>query len=170
MEQVPPQVACFAVRKTANDNADAYSESAVEAVNRDFYVDDLPTKSYENEDEAVETSKEMASMLMKGGFSLTKWMSNSKSVMAEFPQDQQATSFKNLDPKFEVLPSEKALGIQWSTEDDLFRFMVSKKTYPDNRKGVLASIAGMYDPLGFASPLVLLGKFLNQGLCKSKYG
>ena len=35
-----------------------------------------------------------------------------------------------------------------------------------NRKGVLSSVATAYDPLGFASPLLLLGKEISQELCR----
>ena len=35
-----------------------------------------------------------------------------------------------------------------------------------NRKGVLSSVATAYDPLGFASPLLLLRKEISQELCR----
>lgn len=35
-----------------------------------------------------------------------------------------------------------------------------------NRKGALSSVATAYDPLGFASPLLLLGKEIIQELCR----
>ena len=35
-----------------------------------------------------------------------------------------------------------------------------------NRKGVLSSVATAYDPLGFASPLLLLGKEISHELCR----
>ena len=37
-----PAVAKFALRKTALDNSDSFSEEAVDTVNRSFYVDDCP--------------------------------------------------------------------------------------------------------------------------------
>ena len=37
---------------------------------------------------------------------------------------------------------------------------------PKNRKGVLSSVATAYDPLGFVSPLLLLGKEISQELCR----
>ena len=47
--------------------------------------------------------------------------------------------------------------------------MFGKGEQPENRKGVLSSISTVYDPLGFASPLLLPGREINQALCKLKF-
>jgi hypothetical protein len=100
---------------------------------------------------------------------LTKWISNSREVVSAFPEDQRSPSVKDLDMDFDRLPMEKALGSHWDIEEDKFKMIVSTKQYPQNRKGVLSSVASIYDPLGFSSPLILPGKEINQELCKLKY-
>jgi hypothetical protein len=76
---------------------------------------------------------------------------------------------KDLDMGFDRLPMEKTLGSHWDIEADKFKMILSTKQYPQNRKGVLSSVASIYDPLGFSSPLILPGKEINQELCKLKY-
>ena len=70
--------------------------------------------------------------------------------------------------KSESLPIDRALGIHWNVEHDTIDFVMNDKERPENRKGVLSSIATVYDPLGFASPLLLPGREMNQELCKLK--
>ena len=40
---------------------------------------------------------------------------------------------------------------------------------PETRRGILSSIATIYDPLGYASPLLLPGREITQELCRMKY-
>ena len=54
-------------------------------------------------------------------------------------------------------------------ERDTIDFVVSNKEQPNNRKGVLSSVATVFDPLGFASPFLLPGKEMNQELCKLNF-
>lgn len=96
-------------------------------------------------------------------------MSNDREVLSAFPEDEHAPAIKDLDLKSENLPIDRALGIHWDVEEDTFNLAVSAKEHPENRKGVLSSIATVYDPLGFASPLILIGREINQELCRLKY-
>ena len=53
-------------------------------------------------------------------------------------------------------------------EKDTINLIVSDKKEPNNRKGVLSSIATIYDPLGFCCPLVLPAREINQELWRLK--
>lgn len=163
-----PSVAGYALRRTAKDNEHSFSSRAVEAVFRDFYVDDL-LKSFADSEQAKVVSKELQSLLAKAGFQLTTWLSNSRDVLEAFPADDRAPAIKDLDLQSEALPMERALGIHWDVEGDTINLVVNKKEKPENRKGVLSSIATVYDPLGFASPLILPGREINQELCRLKF-
>ena len=163
-----PSVAEYALRRTAKDNQSEYLPEAVDAVQRDFYVDDL-LKSFPNSERAIEVCKQQQSILARGGFTLTKWMSNNRDVLSAFPDNEHAPAVKNLDLKSENLPIDRALGIHWDVEGDTFRMKTGRREHPESRKGVLSSIPTEYDPLGFASPLMLIGREINQELCKLKY-
>ena len=162
-----PSVAGYALRRTATDNSHDYSQETLDAVLRDFYVDDL-LKSFSEPEEAKRVSKELESMLAKAGFQLTKWCSNSRELLQEFPVEGRAPTVKNLDLQSETLPMDRALGIRWNVEKDTIVLIVEDKKEQNNRKGVLSSIATVYDPLGFASPLMLPAREINQELCRLK--
>ena len=160
-----PSVCSYALRKTADDNSSDFSDSAVDSVWKDFYVDDF-VKAFPDESEAIETSREVHSLLSLGGFRLTKWLSNCKKVVESFPEDDRATAVKDLSIEFSDLPSEKILGVQWNLEDDVLSTFSKDLKFPRTRRGVLTSIAVIYDPLGMASPLLLPGREIHQELCR----
>ncbi|XP_033115385.1 uncharacterized protein LOC117115625 [Anneissia japonica] len=64
------------------------------------------------------------------------------------------------------LPLERALGIVWCVQNDTFRFRVEMKDVPLTRRGILSTICSIYDPLGFAAPVILRGKAILQELCR----
>ena len=81
-----PSICGYALRRTAADNREGFSSETVDAVMRDFYVDDL-LKSFETTSQAVEITKELQELLAKGGFQLTKVMSNEREVLNAFPPE-----------------------------------------------------------------------------------
>ena len=91
-----PSVAGYALRRTATDNSHDYSQDTLDAVLRDFHVDDL-LKLFSEPEEAKRVSKELESMLAKARFQLTKWCSNSRELLQEFPAEGRAPTGKNLD-------------------------------------------------------------------------
>jgi len=68
------------------------------------------------------------------------------------------------------IPNERALGMQWCPERDVFTFKVHFKEKPSTRRGVLSAVSSMYDPLGLISPFLLEGKKLLQEICSNKHG
>ena len=131
-------------------------------------MDDL-LKSFADAERAVDLSGQLRDLLAKGGFQLTKWISNCRDVLSAFPVEERAPQIKDLDLKSDSLPLDRALGIHWDVEHDIINFVFGKGEQPENRKGVLSSISTVYDPLGFASPLLLPGREINQELCKTKF-
>ena len=70
----------------------------------------------------------------------------------------------------EDLPIDCALGTQWDVEADTLSFRVKEKPVPDTRRGILSLTSSLYDPLGFAAPLILPAKVLLQELCRLDFG
>ena len=83
-----PSCANFAVKKTASDNAQLFSDQTIETVQCNFYVDDC-LKSVGQEDEAVKLARELIDLLALGGFKLTKWLSNAKKVVEALPESEK---------------------------------------------------------------------------------
>lgn len=102
---------------------------------------------------------------------LTKWVSNSRAVLASIPKEDKVNQMTELDLDREKLPNERALGIQWNIENDTFTFQINMKSQPFTRRGPLVSmVSSVYDPLGFLSLFVLEAKLILQELCRMKFG
>ena len=95
-------------------------------------------------------------------------MSNERDFL--IPEEEQAKSLKDLDMSRTTLPADRALGMKWCPESDVFTYQLSTKEKPLTRRGLLSSISSVYDPLGLASPYLLEGKKLLQLICSERCG
>ena len=162
-----PCCASYALRKTAVDNADRYGLEVTETVRRNFYVDDL-LKSMKDAESAIRMYKEVTELLSHGGFHLTKWTSNKREALEVIPDSELSKELKNVDFEKDALPTERALGLQWNTEQDKFQYNIGLKDKPETRRGILSIVSSVYDPLGFVSPFILRAKMILHQLCRKK--
>ncbi|KAI2661009.1 UvrABC system protein B [Labeo rohita] len=162
-----PSVANFALRKTAEENRSNASVEAVNTVLRNFYVDDC-LKSVLSHDQAVALYNNLTNLCASGGFHLTKWASNSRALLTSIPESERVKDVRDLDLSKDALPVERALGVLWCVNSDMFKFKVSLKEQPVTRRGILSIASSIYDPLGFLAPVILPAKILMQQLCKEK--
>ena len=164
-----PSCCNFALKRTAEDNKDEFPEEVVRTVKRNFYVDDC-LKSVKSAKNAVEFVHQLRSILSKGGFRLTKWLSNSSEVLDCIPRVERAPSVLDLDLDKVNPPIQRTLGLKWDLEKDEFTFKVTLRDRPNTRRGILSMMSSVYDPLGLVAPVVLTAKKLLQDLCKKKIG
>ncbi|XP_066910989.1 uncharacterized protein [Clytia hemisphaerica] len=164
-----PSCVNYALRRTATENKSKYGEQAAEVLHRNFYVDDM-LKSFPEDDSAISTVNNTRLMCKEGGFRLTKFHSNSRSVIESIPPEERSKSLKDLDMTTDTIPNERALGMQWCPERDVFTYKVQFKEKPSTRRGVLSTVSSMYDPLGLISPFLLEGKKILQEICANKHG
>ena len=164
-----PGCSNFALKSTANDNEEEIGSAAANFLREDFYVDD-GLKSVPSVHEAVKLIKDVKEMCKRGGFNLHKFTSNSKEVIHSIPVQDRAEDIKNLDLDQDILPIERALGIQWCIENDSFNFRITLKDKPCTRRGILSTVSSIFDPLGFVAPVLLEGKKILQELCKEDTG
>ena len=113
---------------------------------------------------------QLRSILSKGGFRLTKWLSNSSEVLDCIPRVERAPSVLGLDLDKVNPPIQRTLGLKWDLEKDEFTFKVTLRDRPNTRRGILSMMSSVYDPLGLVAPVVLTAKKLLQDLCKKKIG
>lgn len=144
-----PSCANFALRKTTDNNEACFEPEIVNTVKRNFYVDDC-LKSVKSEQVAIHLVKDLTGLLKKGGFRLTKWLSNSCEVVESIPELERATSVKDLD--FDHAPLKRALGVQWCVSSDTFGFKIIIKERPVTRRGILSVVSSIYDMLRFVHP------------------
>ena len=94
--------------------------------------------------------------MQKGGFKLTKFISNKKDILFQIPDALRSDGAKDKDLTGS-LPIERALGIFWDAEKDVIKFKIYLKDQPVTRRGMLSVISLIYDPLGLACPFLLQG-------------
>lgn len=164
-----PSVASYALRRTAEDRRGTTTPEAVETVLHNFYVDDC-LKSVATVEEAIVLVKDLSDLCAEGGFTLTKWVSNDRRVLSTIPTELRATELRDLNLTQDVLPIERALGVQWCTENDVFTYNIKPQDKSKTRRGILSIVNSTFDPLGFLAPLILPAKLLMRDLCKEKLG
>lgn len=164
-----PSCSTLALKRTAKDNGAHFHPEIIGTINNTFYVDDC-LKSMPLEQDAVQLVKDLSSACHMGGFHLTKWVSNSRTVLSAIPEEDRVKEVKMLDLDKEELPMERALGLQWNVENNTFMFKITLKEKPLTQRGMLSVVSSVYDPLGFLAPLTLPVKNTLQELCKQKYG
>ena len=146
-----PSCASFALRHTAELFKDQYSARAVKAVQRNFYVDDFLFSAATLE-EGRSTAREVAQMLSKVGFVLTKWITNTPKALEDFPTDACAKFDKSVSVSSER--REQVLGIHWNVKSDQFVVEVQLSQKPFTRRGLLSLLSSIFDSLGFVAPLL----------------
>ncbi|XP_076874397.1 uncharacterized protein LOC143524681 [Brachyhypopomus gauderio] len=152
-----PAVAIYGLRQAAREREVEYGADAREFVERDFYVDD-GLKSLPTAIAAIDLLKRVQSMLAFSNLRLHKITSNCKEVMSAFPSEDQASCLRNLDLGSDTAPVQRTLGVAWDLKNDTFTFQVSGDSKPFTRRGVLSTVNSLYDPLGFAAPVIIQGK------------
>lgn len=65
---------------------------------------------------------------------------------------------------------ERALGIRWTLETDMLHFLNQPKDKPPTKRGVLSTVAAIFDPLGLVSPIILRGRQILQQACREDIG
>ena len=92
-----------------------------------------------------------------------KIQSNSQSVLAQFPNEEKAMNFREIENKSGVFPKANALGIRWDWHDYSFCFSTrSAPKPPRTLANVLSQLASTSDPLLAVSPYLMADKLLLQ--------
>ena len=156
-----PTCANYALQQTARDNRIQFLEAA-NSVENNFYMDDY-LESSPTINEATKKAQDLVEMLAKGGFNLTKFVSNVPGLV------------KIVDPKYQ-LPAESnekvlvtdedtshVLGLKWNHSRDTL--VVSRGTTPDlnrpvTQRVVLSLVSAVYDPIGLAAPYTVTARLL----------
>ena len=129
-----PSCVNYALRRAATETKAEYGDEAAEVLHRNLYVDDM-LNSLAAEKRAISTISNTRNMCQEKGFRLTKFHSNSWTVIVLIPS-KRSKSLKDVDLTNDSIPSERALGMQWSPERDVFTFKVQFKAFDKARRFV----------------------------------
>ena len=100
-----PACANFALRRSAEDNESCFPPEVINTVKINFYVDDC-LKSLPSEAAAIAHVTNLQALLSRGGFKLTKWVSNSRKVLQSFlSQNVPRSSEALISTKTSYLPN-----------------------------------------------------------------
>ena len=157
-----PSVSNYCLKQIATDFGHLFDSRAEEFVKRSFYVDD-GLISLPSEDELVKVVKDTQALLKKGSLNLHKFVSNSQKVLEKLGVNKDSAPIDL--PGYANI--ERALGLQWCVTSDSFVFRLNLPEKPQTRRGVLAVVSAIFDPLGLISPYVLEGKRIMQAICKA---
>jgi len=129
---------------------------------RDFYIDDLISGT-DTPKAALIAVQELNDLMRSGGFNLRKWSSNCPQILESLSCTQHS------DTKFFVLQENEssALGIQWSTSEDIFHFTIKLPESipnPTTKHNLLFESSHLFDPLGLLVPCIVTTKVLLQSL------
>ena len=91
-----PSVVCYSLRNIADTNGHEFSELAVTALRRSFYMDDM-LQSVRTAEEAKALIPEMKELLKRGGFELGKFASTDRHVIESVSACDRAKSLKEFD-------------------------------------------------------------------------
>ncbi|XP_062844382.1 uncharacterized protein LOC134303055 [Trichomycterus rosablanca] len=162
-----PGCANYGLKHIAAEGKGRFSDDTLKFIQRNFYIDDGLT-SVASTDQAIHLVKEARELCSTGQLRLHKFVSNSKEVLATIPKEECAEAATDKDMALGELQMERALGVQWCVTSDEFRFRVVIKENPLTQRGVLSTVASVYDPLGFVAPFILMGKQILQQMCRDK--
>ena len=157
-----PSCAIFGLKQLATDYSEQYPKAA-SFFHDNFYVDD-GLISLSTPEEVTQLMSEAKSLAQKGNLTLHKFQSNDPDVAASLGGDGPTT--KDFSA---TQDTSRALGLIWDIKEDSFKFSdKSTDLKPHTRRGILSTVAAVFDPLGFLAPFTLIGKLLIQDLCKDK--
>ena len=158
-----PSCVSFCLRETAREYGKFYDPNVAEMVFKHFYADDCLVTA-ETDAVAIKLVKDLRELLSKGGFKLTKWLSNSEKVMESISDDDKAKSAQNVSLTGEL--QERVLGIKWDVDRDEFYFTVEVPDEKPTKRRILSVTNSLYDPLGFVAPVVLEARLIYSDVCQ----
>ncbi|XP_076661083.1 uncharacterized protein LOC143364873 [Halictus rubicundus] len=161
-----PFLALRVLQQLARDEGSKYP-LALPVLRDQIYVDDCVFGA-DDPHLARQTREQVAALLKEGCFTLRKWASNDPALIADIdPTDHGLAVNKPLSPDDNLT----VLGIIWNLETDSFRFEVTiTPVIPNTKREILSTIAKIYDPLGWVTPVVIVAKILMQRLWLQKCG
>ena len=120
-------------------------------------------------EEAKELKERAIEIFEDATFTLHKWQSSEPKLEGHpiLPVDKEGTFAKHqLGEPCAGGPS--LLGLGWSKERDEMIVSFPEWKSDPNKRSILRKLASIYDPLGFVSPVTLLGKCLYRSVCCEK--
>jgi len=138
-------------------------------IKRSLYVDDLISGAPILQE--AKQLKDDVKIFSEATIKLHKWNSNIQELEASDCDDNHGVTFAK-DQLIQSTSGQetKLLGLAWEKGTDTLHVHFPSEPACETKRGVLANLAKVYDPLGLASPVTLEGKRLYREMCLQKLG
>ncbi|XP_076299895.1 uncharacterized protein LOC143218550 [Lasioglossum baleicum] len=135
--------------------------AAVPILQDSIYVDDAIFGA-DDTHTLLEIRQQLVELLHRGGFQLRKWATNAVELLENIPSEERESASDHFLSEDESL---KVLGIVWTPSEDVFRFQVDC-CLPEKctKRSILSIVSKIFDPLGWASPVIIGAKIMLQEL------
>ena len=158
-----PCIVNWTIKKTAAGQSESFDLISIRAMEGGFYMDNF-LSSFHEISFAIKVFVNVINMLPKGGFQLTKFISNNCSVLQALPTNNFSPKLAKINLSVNDIPIEQALGILWNTEMDTFHRKYTLTTEQD----ILSLTSSKFDQLGLIAPALIELKWIIQQLWKRK--
>jgi hypothetical protein len=128
-----------------------------------LYMDDV-IASVKTEEDAVQVYIDLTGLYDKANLCFKKWMSNSKSVLAQIPQENRAKKLELLG-ELNELPTVTTLGLIYDPEDDTLSYKSPTDVeYDVTKRIIISTISRTFDPQDILAPVTIVGRIIAQEL------
>lgn len=165
-----PSTAIYVMNRNAEDYKEEFP-AAVEAIRRNHYMDDY-LQSFPTASAARETARQVQHIHSKAGFHLRGWASNEEEALADVRERTESDVV-------EFATEEKTLGLRWIMAQDALAFNEGFRNIPSEilegdrvptKREVTSAVMSTFDPMGFATPVLIQGKKLIQDIWRAGTG
>ncbi|XP_011883612.1 PREDICTED: uncharacterized protein LOC105570777, partial [Vollenhovia emeryi] len=158
-----PFLAVRTLLQLAEDEENNYP-LAVPSITHGRYIDDI-FGGADTIQQLQEVAHQLRGLCMAGGFPLAKWHATHLDILKTVTDSED----QGLSITFDDCAT-KILGLQWLPQQDTFTFSTrsSRTEGRITKRLVLSEVAQIFDPLGFASPVVIKANILLQELWQNK--
>ena len=128
----------------------------VQEIKNSLYVDDLIAGDTTREG-AQQLKHYAVEIFNRARFTLHKWHSNVSELESDCTDDEPSFAKQQLGAS-SARGECKLLGLKWDKGDDTLHVSLPSQPATLTKRGILANLAKIYDPLGLVSPVMLEGK------------
>ena len=154
-----PTCANCTVQKVAHDKKCDFPLASQSVLNF-FYVDDF-RKAFPTAEEAINTMTQLVVMLKRGGFNLTKLVTNSNEVFQFKPENIVFAC------PFVAVNEISVLGLKWDVKDDYLSVTRGASTNSMDKfaqRKILSAVSSVNDPLGIIAPFTIRRRLILKAL------
>lgn len=159
-----PFLAIRVLLQLAQDEGVFFPEAA-DVLRHATYVDDVLFGA-DDITSARNLRAQLIELMRRGGFHLRKWAANDAELLRDVSLGDHELALDHALDDTDVL---RVLRLIWLPAEDAFRFQVSElKQTTYTKRSILSIIARLFDPLGWAAPVIISAKLLMQDLWLQK--